>query len=129
KTKPIFRITPLAAPEVSATLDESGWQTTDHSHVYARELGEHAADAEAHYLAINDPKFVATQGQLQGYDEATITGFTNLIAVLKAPAIGVVIARDGQAVASGLMAIADGIVITGNVITDPTHRRQGLAKS
>lgn len=128
KTKPVFRITPLAAPEVSATLDESGWQTIDQSHVYACELGDHEADAQAHFLSIDDPKFVAAQSQLQAYDEATLTGFKNLMAVLKVPATGVVLSRDGQAVASGLMAIADGIVITGNVITDPKRRRQGFAK-
>ena len=43
------------------------------------------------------------------------------------PATGVVVYRDGEPVASGLMAISHDIVITGNVITDPTRRRQGLA--
>ena len=39
------------------------------------------------------------------------------------------LSRDGQAVASSIMAVADGIVITGNVVTDPTRRRQGLARA
>ena len=65
--------------------------------------------------------------RLQGYDDATMTGMKNLLAVFKVPAVGVVLARDGVAVASSIMAIADGIVITGNVVTDPQRRRQGLA--
>jgi GNAT superfamily N-acetyltransferase len=49
-----------------------------------------------------------------------------VLAVMAVPACGIVVERDGGPVASGLMAIANGIVITGNVITDPTRRRQGL---
>jgi ribosomal protein S18 acetylase RimI-like enzyme len=32
---------------------------------------------------------------------------------------------EGEAVATALMVIGDGIVITGNVITDPSRRRMG----
>ena len=42
------------------------------------------------------------------------------------PACGIVLRNaEGDPVATALMAIADGIVITGNVITDPTQRRKG----
>lgn len=50
-----------------------------------------------------------------------------LFAAMTVPAAGIVLKRAGVVVASGLFAIADGIVVTGNVITDPSRRRQGLA--
>lgn len=127
KIKPVFRITPLSSPELNATLDEAGWAEIDASHLLAMELGEYEPDPHAEFLPVLDPKFLAVAQRLQGYDAVAMTGMTNLLAVLKVPAVGVVLTRDGQAVASSIMAVADGIVITGNVVTDPDRRRQGLA--
>jgi ribosomal protein S18 acetylase RimI-like enzyme len=127
KIKPVFRITPLSSPELNATLDEAGWATIDASHLMAMELGEQEADAQARFLPVLDPQFLAAAQRLQAYDEVAMTGMKNLLAVLKVPAAGVLLYRDGEAVASSIMTVADDIVITGNVVTDPGHRRQGLA--
>lgn len=124
--KPTFRLTPLAAPELVETLDDAGWQSIDHSHLFAMELGEQQADPEAKLFPVLDPAFLAAQQQLQGYGDANLAGMRNLLAALVVPATGIVIYRDGAPVAAGLMAVADGIVVTGNVITDPDRRRQGL---
>lgn len=129
KVKPVFRITPLAPFELSATLDEAGWQTIDESHLFAMPIGSHEADAQTKLLQPLDPAFLEAQQQLQGYSEATTLQLSNVLAALAVPARGIVVYRDGAPVASGLMAISDGIVITGNVITDPTRRRQGLAQA
>lgn len=127
KIRPVFRITPLSSPELNATLDEAGWVEIDHSHLYAMELGAQERDAEAEFLPVLDPKFLAVAQRLQAYDAVAMTGMTNLLAAFSVPAVGVVLTRGGEAVASSIMAVADGIVITGNVVTDPARRRQGLA--
>ena len=127
--KPVFRITPLAAPEMIETLDEAGWQSIDHSHLFAMELGEQDPDPEAKLLPILDPAFLAAQRHLQGYSDATVIQMRNVLAALVVPATGIVVYREGEPVASGLMAVADGIVITGNVIADRTRRRQGLGSA
>jgi N-acetylglutamate synthase len=129
KIKPVFRITPLSSPELNATLDEASWQTIDPSHLYAMELGDVEADGNAEFLSPLDPKFLAVAQRLQGYDDATLAAMKALLAALTVPAVGVVLHRDGEAVASSIMAVANGIVITGNVVTDPTRRRQGLASA
>ncbi len=129
KIKPVFRITPLSAPELDATLDEAGWQIIDPSHLFAMVLGEHEPDAEAHILSVSDPKFLTAARKLQAYDDATMAAMQALLGAFTIPAAGVVLTRDGEAVASSIMAVADGIVITGNVVTDPTRRRQGLARA
>lgn len=125
--KPVFRITPLSSPDLNEALYEGRWQTIDDSHLFAMELGAHEPDAEAKLLPVLDPAFLSAQQHLQGYSEATVLQLRNLLAALAVPATGVVLYRDGQPVASGLMAISNGIVITGNVVTDQTRRRQGLA--
>lgn len=124
--KPVFRITPLAAPEMIETLDEAGWQTIDRSHLFAMELGEQQADPQSRLLPVLDPAFLSAQQHLQGHSDATMTQMRALLAAFVVPSTGVVVYRDGQPVAAGLMAVADGIVITGNVITDAARRRQGL---
>ena len=124
--KPVFRITPLAAPELVETLDDAGWQTIDRSHLFAMELGEQQPDPQARLLPVLDPAFLAAQQQLQGYSDATLARMRNLLSAFVVPSTGIVVYRHGQPVAAGLMAVADGIVITGNVITDATRRRQGL---
>jgi len=129
KLNPVFRITPLSSPELNATLDEAGWQEIDSSHLFAMELGDHEADQDAQLLPVLDPKFLAASQKLQGYSEQSMTGMKNLLAAFKVPAVGVVLTRDGEAVASSIMAVANGIVLTGNVVTDDTRRRQGLASA
>lgn len=129
KIKPVFRITPLSSPELNATLDEAGWRAIDESHLLAMELGNHDADPGATFLPVLDDNFLAVARRLQGYDDAAMTAMKNLLAAFTVPAVGVVFARDGEAVASAIMAVADGIVITGNVVTDPARRRQGLARA
>lgn len=123
---PVVRTTPLASASLNAALDAQGWAEIDHSHLYAMELGEHEPDPQGRTTDLLDPTFLAAQQALQFYPDARLAQMRAVLAVMAAPACGIVITRDGAPVASGLMAMAGGIVITGNVITDPTRRRQGL---
>ena len=125
--KPVFRITPLSAPALNEALDDAGWDEIDHSHLYAMPLAALEPDAQGKLLPLLDPAFLAAQQRLKGSDEAEMGRMKALLAVMSVPATGIVVYRDGEPVASGLMAISNGIVITGNVITDPSRRRQGLA--
>lgn len=125
--KPVFRITPLSAPALNEALDDAGWDEIDHSHLYAMPLDAQEPDAEGKLLPLLDPAFLAAQQKLQGHDDALMTRMKALLSAMVVPATGIVVYRDGEPAASGLMAISNGIVITGNVITDPNRRRQGLA--
>ncbi|ODT82290.1 MAG: hypothetical protein ABS76_08560 [Pelagibacterium sp. SCN 64-44] len=124
---PVIRTTPMQSPALTKALDAQNWRSIDASHLYAMPLGETVPDAGGKVLEPLDPAFLAAQQHLQGYDAVTLDRLRALLVVMDAPAAGIVLYRDGAPVAAGLMAIADGIVITGNVVTDPRHRRQGLA--
>jgi GNAT superfamily N-acetyltransferase len=126
---PVVRTTPLASPRLNAALDAAGWLTIDHSHLYAMPLGEYEPDAQARITDVLDPGFLAAQQRLQGYSDEQLARMRAVLAVMTVPAAGIVVERDGVPVASGLMAIADGIVITGNVIADKARRRQGLGSA
>lgn len=124
---PVVRTTPLASASLNAILDAQGWTEIDRSHLYAMPLDTYRPDADAQILDLLDPAFLTAQQTLQGHSDDTMANMRALLAVVAVPAVGVVVWRDGVAAASGLMAIANGIVVTGNVITDPGRRRQGLA--
>jgi N-acetylglutamate synthase len=124
--RPIFRVTPLAGPNVTAALDDAGWTSVDASHLFAMELREVASDPRGHLHDLLDPAFLDTQQHLLGYPDEKREWLRALLAMIDVPARGIVVrSTDGEPVASGLMAVADGIVITGNVITSTAYRRQG----
>lgn len=123
---PVVRSTPLANAGLNALLDARGWAEIDHSHLYAMALGEFEPDAQGRITPLLDPGFLSAQQALQGHGNELMARMRALLAVMAVPACGIVIERDGMPVASGLMAIADGIAVAGNVVTDPARRRQGL---
>jgi GNAT superfamily N-acetyltransferase len=124
--KPIFRINPLTGAALNTALDAAGWVAIDHSQVLAMELGPVTADPRGEVLALDDPLFLTPHQRLAAYDDERMGKLRALLGVLEVPAIGIVLrAADGRAVASALMAIADGIVITGNVVTAQGERRKG----
>lgn len=124
---PIFRVTPLAGSAVVAALDAAGWPSVDASHLFAMELGSIEPDPRGRLHDLLDPEFLAVQQRLQGYADDKLARMRALLSVIDVPARGIVLRADGQPVASALMAVADGIVVTGNVVTDPTQRRKGYA--
>jgi len=124
--RPVVRTTPLASPALNAALDARGWDTIDHSYLYAMPLVEHEPDPQGRTTALLDPGFLAVQQALQGYPDEQIARMRALLAVVAVPAAGIVVERDGVPVATGLMTIADGIAVASSVITDRTRRRQGL---
>ena len=127
KLPPVVRTTPLESPALTAALDAANWRRIDQSHLYAMPLVSQQPDPGGTILDLADPLFLSAQRNLQHYQPAQMRKLQALLASMRVPACGIVIERDGNVVASGLMAIANGIVIAGNVITDPARRRQGLA--
>lgn len=124
--RPIFRVTPLASPRVVAELDNAGWDTIDNSHLFAMKIGPVEADLRGRIHDLLDPVFLDVQQRLQGYSDEKRGRMAALLAAVEVPACGVVhYCEEGEPVASALMDVADGIVITGNVVTDKTQRRKG----
>lgn len=123
-----FRINPLTGPALNAALDEAGWIALDHSQLLAMELGPVLPDPRGEVLALDDPKFLTAHQLVSAYSDEKMGKLRALLGVLDVPAIGIVVrAPDGRPVSSALMAIGDGIVITGNVATDESERRKGYA--
>src|SRR5690606_19716146 len=81
-----------------------------------------------HIYGLLDAEFLAAQQQLQHYSDGQLAKFKALLAAMQVPACGLVVHdQTGAPAASALMALADGIVIAGNVVTDPSQRLRGYA--
>lgn len=125
---PVFRVTPLAGPGILSALDDLRWGKTDDSHFFAMELGPQEAHSRASILPIDDPLFLAVQQKIGRSDDGTMAKLRAVIGALTVPCCGIVQRNaQGDPVSSALMAIADGIVVTGNVKTEPSERRKGHA--
>ena len=126
--RPTFRVNLLSGPKLLAELDRQGWQTVDASMLMATPLAEGEPDPKGEITAADDPSFLAAQVALKHWDDVTLSKFKTIVAMYDVPACGVILrADDGRAVSSALMAVADGIVITGNVVTDARERKKGYA--
>lgn len=125
---PVFRVTPLTGPRASAAMDRLGWATIDASYQYAMPLTPMESDPRCRLYAVTDPLFQSFAERLQNYSPVQMAGLKALLGAVVVPASGVVLHdSDGAPVASCIKCVADGIVVTGNVVTDPAHRRKGHA--
>jgi N-acetylglutamate synthase len=124
---PVFRVNLLTGPALRAHLDAEGWRSESPSRQMAMPLKPVEADPRGEVLAIDDPVFLDAQRQLKGYDEAALRKLRAILGALVVPARGIVLRVEGRPVATALMAIAEGIVVTGNVVTAASERRKGYA--
>lgn len=126
KLPPVFRMTPLSAPALSAALDARGWRTIDASYLFAMPLEPTQADPRGRIYGVHDRGWLTIQQSLAGYTDEQLAKLETLLHAMTVAACGIVLHDDhGTPVTSALMAIADGIVVTGNVVTAPDQRRKG----
>jgi GNAT superfamily N-acetyltransferase len=124
--RPTFRVTPHAGTGILAALDDGGWVQVDDSHLFAMELGSMTPDPRGQLYDLLDPTFLTVQKYLRGYTDEKLARLRAVLEKVEGPGRGIVLySAEGAPVASALMAIGDGVVITGNVITDPAQRRKG----
>jgi ribosomal protein S18 acetylase RimI-like enzyme len=124
--RPTFRVTPQAGPAILAALDAAAWRQVDDSHLFAMELGSMEPDPRGQLYDLLDPTFLSVQKYLRGYSDEKLGKLRAVLEAVDGPGRGIVLySPEGAPVASALMAIGDGVVITGNVITDTRQRRKG----
>ena len=128
--RPIFRVTPLAGPRIVAALDAAGVADDSTTATCWRwNLGPISArSARRGHRPVCIRGFSRPSRRLQGYSDDKLGKLTALLAVRWTCRRGAscCIRRTGAPVASSLMAVADGIVITGNVVTDRDAAAEGL---
>ena len=127
---PTFRMTPLASPELSRHLDAAGWTAVERSCALGMAMPDVTPDARGECLDPFGDRFLDAQRTMWGYPEIKMQKLIALMRAVPVPMTGVVLYSDeNDAVATSLWAVADGISVTGNVVTDTTARRRGFASA
>lgn len=126
----LVRVTPLTGDGLLEALDEGRWEHFKASLVLSMPIAHtQGFDGAASFYDATDPGFLAAQTALQGFNPEQQNTFASILAALKRPACGIVIAdSDGVPGASLLCVESDGIVMTYDVITSGKRRGQGFGR-
>lgn len=129
---PVFRVTPLTAPEIVEVLDGLLWEEFEPSLVMAMEMPNEDFPLEfnARYFEPTDPQWIRAQAQMSGYDQQAVEALTDILGNIACEAKGVLVYhKAGLPVAAALTAVASGIGIYLNVVTHPSARGMGYGRA
>ena len=130
--RPIVRVTPLAAPSLTTTLDQMNWDRHEQSLVLAMDLPRRMRPVPARtaLFAPTDPDWLAIQSQLSGYDPDTGAVLAAILGRLAVPARGLVVYDEDGAPAGAALAVnSQGIAVFLNVVVDPDRRGRGFGRA
>lgn len=129
---PVFRVTPLTAPEVVDVLDGLQWEEFEPSLVMAMEMpdADFPVDFQARYFHPTDPAWIRAQTQMAGTDPASVEALEQIVNAIACEAAGVLVYhKAGLPVAAALATVANGIGIYLNVVTHPSARGLGYGRA
>ncbi|MDB5540364.1 MAG: hypothetical protein JWQ89_2091 [Devosia sp.] len=129
---PVFRVTPLTAPEILEVLDGLLWEEFEPSLVMAMEMPDEdfPVDFQARYFEPTDPVWIKAQAHMSGYDQQTLDTLTDILGNISCEARGVLVYhKAGLPVAAALASVSSGIGIYLNVVTHPSARGMGYGRA
>jgi ribosomal protein S18 acetylase RimI-like enzyme len=126
---PIWRLTPLAPPEVDATLAEAGYRRIDESLVQRSPLdGRFAHDAEVRIDPTPSPAWLAGFAELSPVAPAHRGTMERMLRSIAAP-VGFARVEDGGEPIAFALGVVDGDHVgLFDVLVAPQARRRGLAR-
>lgn len=129
---PLFRVTPLTAPEITEVLDGLLWEEFEPSLVMAMEMPDvdFPVGFQARYFEPTDPQWIRAQAQMSGYDQQTTNLLGQVLAGVACESKGVLVYhKAGLPVAAALASVASGIGVHLNVVTHPSARGRGYGRA
>lgn len=129
---PLFRVTPLTAPEALAAIDEQGWVPIDESIVLSRDMPESDFEIgkKIAYVDARGAEWCNVTSRFGGYDADTTDTLATMMALMACESCGIIVTEDDDTpVATALVTIANGIAMFFNVIVDEDKRGQGFGRA
>jgi N-acetylglutamate synthase len=126
----IFRVPSIAGPAFDAALAARGYASDGETCVLHGPLGglHAAAHAEVRLLASPTAEWLAAMAALQGFSAAQTETYRGIVGAIAIPVRFALLRVDGRPAALAYGAIHDGLLCYESVVTDPSLRRQGLAR-
>lgn len=129
---PVFRVTPLTAPDIVEVLDGLLWEEYEPSLVMAMEMPDEDFPLEfnARYFDPADPEWYKAQAHMSGYDPQTVETLKHILEAISCECQGVLVYhKAGLPVAAALAAVSSGIGVYLNVVTHPSARGMGYGRA
>ncbi|GAA0598370.1 GNAT family N-acetyltransferase [Paenochrobactrum glaciei] len=132
--RPVFRLSPLAAPELNQYLDELGWVEKGRTITMVRAI-QPDFDTKPADITISDDIAAYAQASLETHgkslaeQKALLPALTDILSQIR-PSKAMMIANKGdQSVAAGLCVKDYAWAGLFDLATVPSHQRQGLAEA
>ncbi|GHA26745.1 acetyltransferase [Devosia pacifica] len=129
---PVFRVTPLTGPAITAALDQAGWEKFEESQVLATTLSGRQRGVAAHWQGfdVTDPDWSEEQARMAGYDLETLDTLRLMLAKIGEAGRGfLVYDQDRKPTGAALAVVVDGIGQFYNVVVDEDARRLGYGRA
>lgn len=129
---PVFRVTPLTAPEITEVLDGLQWDEFDQSLVMAMEMPDedYPVDFNARTFDPTDPEWYKAQAHMSGYDPDQVEILREIVGTIACEAKGILVYhKAGLPVAAALAAVSGEIGIYLNVVTHSSARGMGYGRA
>ena len=129
---PVFRVTPLTAPEVVEVLDGLLWEEFDASQVMAMEMPDVDFPVEftVRQFAPTDPEWYKAQAHMAGLEPHELEVLPEILGAICCEAQGILVYhKAGLPAAAALAAVSGNIGIYLNVVTHPSARHMGYGRA
>lgn len=130
--RPIFKITPLTAPEILSATEALEWKDFNASHVLAATLHPHPLETRHHTVLFEptDPAWHDAQAEMSGYSALDSETVRMILERIACDSRGVLAYdENGVPAAAALAAVANGVAIFGNVVSRTSHRGRGYGRA
>jgi len=124
-----FRLSPLAAPEISSYLDQRGWATLGHSLVMALDLREADLAEAMDQIPLKDRRrFVNATLKVHGYEELHRAGLSRVIGAIR-PETGLFVLEEGEEPVATAICVHDSdLAGLFEIATRPSWRGKGYGR-
>jgi ribosomal protein S18 acetylase RimI-like enzyme len=129
--RPVFRLTPLAAPEADNALSDAGFVLFDESLCLTAPLalGLGLGDRRVSIAPQATPPWVAAAAASYGGDKADHAALGQIVARIRPAAAFATLVEDGADLAWGLAVAERGYVGLFDIVVDPKARGRGLGRA
>ncbi len=126
----IFRVPSIADPALDDALAARGYTAEGESCVLygGMDAVDASTDTAVQVLPRPGAEWLAAMAALQGHSPAQSDIYRRIVAGIAIPARFALLAVDGMPAALAYGALHNGLLCYESVVTDPRHRRQGLAR-
>jgi ribosomal protein S18 acetylase RimI-like enzyme len=131
KIRPVFRVTPLAAPDADNALSDAGFELFDESMCLAAPLalGRGRADRRVSIGPRASPRWVEAAAASYGGDKADHSALAEIVARIRPTAAFATLVEDGVDIAWGLAVAERGYVGLFDIVVAPQARARGLGRA